>query len=706
MCLLNLNRRKAKGIAPLFLASMVMVACSNQQIPPPAVNIQKTDLQNSSYYLQQLQESNQFNKSSWQILAIRALIDEGQENQADNLLKNVAVHDLDRAQLAEYQLAGALLKLKNKQWAEAQQDLQQITLQDLSTAQKKRYYEMYIASANTKQSPDLSLLRAYVALQPLLSGDAAKQNINETWQTLLHIPADKTDSYTINADEYILAGWFDLLNLYNHYQGNQDQLIPALDYWKGRYPEHPAAITPPSNLIQALPVNHPSQAQVALLLPMTGSGALFSQAIVEGIEDARNQRHTVTDNTVSQSDNTKTGIEGTASRENLADNHGASDNSLADSHGLNADQSAKSENANSPSDSSSHDSLHVNVAGRIDPAQQVMPASSPSSSTSAVPSLPALKIYDTNAQPVDQLLEQAKNDGANVIIGPLLKKDVDKLASIDASMDILALNMPDSQVDNAHICYLSLSPEDEARDAARHIWAEGKRQPLIFTPSTDLGRRTVIAFTREWQYLGGETVRQQSFGSKDDLTRLMGSRNGIALNGLPVVLPNDNADHSSPDTPAPGPVISSTDPSDKPDAIYIVATQSELGLLKPLLTLSTGSNSGIRFYASSVSAQAGAGTDFRFEMEGMEYSDIPLLSGGDLSGIQPIIQKFNNDYKLVRLYALGVDAWMLANQFSSLRQGTSSFKGDTGQLSIGEHCRVNRTLSWSRYEQGKVVPAS
>ena len=119
------------------------------------------------------------------------------------------------------------------------------------------------------------------------------------------------------------------------------------------------------------------------------------------------------------------------------------------------------------------------------------------------------------------------------------------------------------------------------------------------------------------------------------------------------------------------------------------------------------SRSNVALYASSRSFQAGAGPDFRLEMEGLQFSDIPLLSGANPGLMQQAARSFNNDYSLVRLYAMGIDAWTLANHFSEMRQMPGfHIDGNTGQLSATQDCVINRKLTWSQYRQGQVVPAS
>ncbi len=50
------------------------------------------------------------------------------------------------------------------------------------------------------------------------------------------------------------------------------------------------------------------------------------------------------------------------------------------------------------------------------------------------------------------------------------------------------------------------------------------------------------------------------------------------------------------------------------------------------------------------------GPDFRLEMEGLQYSEIPMLAGGNMPLMQQALSAVHNDYSLARMYAMGVDA--------------------------------------------------
>ena len=177
---------------------------------------------------------------------------------------------------------------------------------------------------------------------------------------------------------------------------------------------------------------------------------------------------------------------------------------------------------------------------------------------------------------------------------------------------------------------------------------------------------------------------------------------GIALSGTPVsTLPS--AQNSILGSADEMPVSS----GGSVDAAYILATPEQIAYIKPMIAMRNGSQSNVTLYASSRSAQGTAGPDFRLEMEGLQYSEIPMLAGSNPSLMQQALSAVRNDYSLARLYAMGADAWSLANHFTQMRQ-TPGFElnGNTGDLTANQDCVINRKLSWLKYQQGKIVPAS
>ena len=117
-----------------------------------------------------------------------------------------------------------------------------------------------------------------------------------------------------------------------------------------------------------------------------------------------------------------------------------------------------------------------------------------------------LKIYDTSAQPLDQVLAQVQQDRASIVVGPLLKNNVEALMKSNTTLNVLALNQPEQVQNRANICYFALSPEDEARDAARHIHEQGKAGAAAADPTQHAGRsrcqRVCARVADPWRWRG------------------------------------------------------------------------------------------------------------------------------------------------------------------------------------------------------------
>lgn len=672
-------RHKAGRFVPVLLAGLILAACSGQGPKSQSVDIQGPVTNNSAYYLQQVQQSSDDSKTDWQLLAIRALLKEGKYPQAAQAIDELPAQLSDKQQ-QELLLLKAQSQIGQQKIADAQQVLSQVKTSELSQDQLARYFGLQIASAQGKTS--LALLRAYIAQEPLLKGDDRQKNIDATWQALTQLSQQDMNSLVINADENILQGWLDLLTTWHANAQDATMLKSAIKDWQTRYPDNPAAKTLPTQLSQAQNFTKASTSTIALLLPLNGQAQMFASAIQKGFNDAKN---------------------GT-----LATAPQATPGSAQDPIAMNQQQPADANAVVSPSANPAAAQQASNgqqpATTQQQPQQQQQPAAEPASNAQ-------VKVYDTSSQPVAQVMQQAQQDGATLVVGPLLKNNVESVANSQTPLNVLALNEPEHIQNHPNMCYFALSPEDEARDAAHHIWDQGKRQPLLLVPRNGLGDRVTAAFTKEWQSLGGSTVLQQRFGSVSELKQGINSGAGISMSGTPVVMPSSSQPQSVSiaglNIPAPQTTAPAASSGGAIDAAYIVSTQDELQLIKPMISMRTGSRSNVALYASSRSAQAGAGPDFRLEMEGLQFSDIPLLSGANPALMQQAAKSFNNDYSLVRLYAMGIDAWALANHFNQMRQVPGfSLDGNTGKLSATTDCVINRKLTWNQYRQGNIVPAS
>ncbi|WP_415886488.1 penicillin-binding protein activator [Providencia rettgeri] len=513
-------------------------------------------------------------------------------------------------------------------------------------------YQAIIDAAQGK--PSMEAIRAYISQEPLLKTTTERQaNIDGLWQMLTQLTPEQI--HGISADENILQGWVDLLDIYQNNRDDTDALLAGYNDWKMRYSNNPGVTTTPTLLLQAMIPQVGKNPKIALFLPMSGQGQVFGQAIMQGFMDAQK--------------------------------------------GL--PQGSPSQDAIDPPSSGNDvlDQIYEQVAattGNTPTASDSDVVASTLCIDAAPVNTQSVKVFDTTNKQMPALIEQAKNEGFNLIVGPLLKSDVQVITQMGAPVSVLALNELDANQlqPRPNLCYFSLSPEDEAQNAAAYMKAEGKQMPLVLVPANAFGDRIAKAFAQGWQEKGGGTVLMQTFGSIPSLKESINRGAGIRMTGTPVNTGAQSIDSQY------------VDSTGAIDGVYIVATRDELTLIKPMIEMAISSRSRPALYASSRSNQAGSGADYRFEMDGVKFSEIPLLAGANNNLRKQAQQKLNNDYSLFRLYAMGIDAWSLANNYDKLQQsGQFRINGASGTLSTTPNCVVFRELPWLQFKQGKVVSA-
>jgi outer membrane PBP1 activator LpoA protein len=688
-------RSKAARCLPLVVAALFFAGCGTQSTDQSTAHLQGAAAQaDSGYYLQQMQQSADDSKTNWQLLAIRALLKEGKSQQASELFGQLP-QELTDDQRQEQSLLAIELKLAQKDFMGAQALLAKINPSSLEEAQQARFWQDSITAQQGR--PSLTMLRALIAQEPLLASAQDKQkNIDATWQTLSSMTQEQANALVINADENVLQGWLDLQRVWFDNRNDPNMMKAGVQDWQTRYPQNPGAKLLPTQLVNVQNFKPASVNKIALMLPLNGQAAVFGRTIQQGFEAAKNGNIGAVSGSavpaqVAQVANANQSVVSPAQAE-------VSDLTAAGTP--EAPQAPVPQPPQAPVQTPAADQAQAQPVATQQPQAVAVTPSNPSAE---------LKIYDTTTLPMDQLLAQAQQDGASLVVGPLLKNNVEELLKTNTSLNVLALNQPEKVENRANVCYFALSPEDEARDAARHIHEQGKQSPLLLLPRSDLGNRVASAFAEEWTSLGGGIVLQQRFGSTAELRMGVNGGSGIALTGSPVAssLPQQQGvTIGGLNIPAP-PTDAQITSGSNVDAAYIIATPEEIAYIKPMIAMRNGSQTGTTLYASSRSAGGVAGPDFRLEMEGLQFSEIPMLAGSNPTLMQQALDTVHNDYSLARLYAMGADAWALANHFSQMRQMPGfELNGNTGDLSATADCVINRKLSWLKYQQGQVVPAS
>ncbi|MDN3700280.1 penicillin-binding protein activator [Vibrio artabrorum] len=303
-----------------------------------------------------------------------------------------------------------------------------------------------------------------------------------------------------------------------------------------------------------------------------------------------------------------------------------------------------------------------------------------------------LTVLDTNVQSTAEIEAALEKNNVDFIVGPLIKSNITKLQQAqkdqEHSIPALALNIPEELEPNSNICYLTLSPEQEVAQAAKHLFAQGYKYPLILAPKGHLGERVEQAFKEEWKKYSNNDVTVSFFSDKRQLQRnvnqvfgLQESQQRIAQMDKLLNLDLETEPRSRRDI----------------DSVYIVAKNSELTLIKPFIEVAI--NPDARQPALFSNSRSNSGDKQYEDLTGVFYSDIPLLIDNknklnkELDELWPA---YSNGQK--RLQALGMDAYYLMDALPQMKavQGFS-IPGETGILTIDNNCVVQREISWAEH---------
>ncbi|WP_429737940.1 penicillin-binding protein activator [Enterovibrio makurazakiensis] len=312
--------------------------------------------------------------------------------------------------------------------------------------------------------------------------------------------------------------------------------------------------------------------------------------------------------------------------------------------------------------------------------------------------VPSVMFYDTNAMPMMDIVNTMRADGIQFVIGPLQKDKVDDFLTKSAnSIPTLALNIPLNEDGEANTCFFTLSPEQEAEQAALHIAQNMHEFPLVIAPDNRFGRRVSDAFSKQWEAETGEPAEVEFFKNRSAMQKtvkrvfgLTESQGRIQQMNQLLGLDMESEQRSRRDV----------------DSVYLVANAGELTLLKPFIEVAINPDvKPPKLYASSRSNNRVNGVGEIGELRGIEFSDVPLL----VEPNDPTAARFNQlwpelDNGMTRLYALGMDAYALIEALPQMQALPEyRYEGHSGELSLGDYCTVNRSVSWAVFGDQGIV---
>ena len=310
----------------------------------------------------------------------------------------------------------------------------------------------------------------------------------------------------------------------------------------------------------------------------------------------------------------------------------------------------------------------------------------------------SVRIYDVNSEGgASAAYQTAVADGAEFVVGPLLKKSVTELANdILVPVPVLTLNyLPDDTLAPPGLYQFALAPEDEAASAAVRALGDGYTRAVALVPSNDWGRRVLQSFATEFEGLGGTLLDYRSYApDKQDFS--IEIENLMGLSGSVQRYERMRANIGG---------NLQFDPRRRQDAefIFVAAAAGPARLLKSQLKFHYSGDLPA-YSTSSVNSLDGRSNS---DLNGIMFADTPWLIDP-----QPWIRYLPSIYaeywpeerRLGRLHAMGYDAYnLIASLYANRNNDLVELDGATGHLSLDQQGRVHRRLAWAQFQRGQAV---
>ncbi|MDR1056997.1 MAG: penicillin-binding protein activator [Coxiellaceae bacterium] len=316
-----------------------------------------------------------------------------------------------------------------------------------------------------------------------------------------------------------------------------------------------------------------------------------------------------------------------------------------------------------------------------------------------------IKIVDTSERDILALYQEAVIDGAEVIVGPLTKKEVETILNISLSIPVVALNTLDDYIHNfgSNLYQFGLLPQDEAVQVAEKMLGAQHDRVAIITPKNAWGNRIVQAFQAKYKRSGGQVVAILNYNFTAHLSEQI----------CPFLA--RNASQLCKRQRYKKPKGEFDEPMRRQDinAIFLVTTAKDARQIMPLLKFYYAGD--LPTYAISSIYSGRVAPDVDRDINGVYFCDIPLVLQ-DPDSFSPDLQAIYKQIKILwasdfikypRLYALGVDAYNLASQLNSFVDSQElGMEGASGKLYLDDFNHIYRELPWAEIRDGVPIVLS
>ncbi len=297
-----------------------------------------------------------------------------------------------------------------------------------------------------------------------------------------------------------------------------------------------------------------------------------------------------------------------------------------------------------------------------------------------------ISFYDTSKNPnIVSLYQEAISKGADVVIGPLLKSDVQQIRNAgNFPVPTIALNYSDSGSLPNNFYEFGLSQIDEAKQVADKAWQTGMSRALIIAPQSEWGQRVSKNVIAKWQENGGTITDSLYFNEQTKLSK--------AIARLLKVNPRTDFDKENKNKD-----MAALEQQRRQDfdVVFLIAPPQSAREIVPLLRFYYVTKPPI--YATSSVYSGAPSPEKDTDLNGVIFTDTPWTLNSATTSPSSVDTHVNTN----RLFAVGKDAYLISTdlqRFTTLPN--FPIYGATGALTLTSQHQFYRRLPWAQFHEG------
>ena len=307
-------------------------------------------------------------------------------------------------------------------------------------------------------------------------------------------------------------------------------------------------------------------------------------------------------------------------------------------------------------------------------------------------SKPTIRFYDSEQSTPQAFYNQAVAEGAQLVIGPLAKEQIQSLADTTTfNTPVLALNHI-SGLQKNRLYQFSLSPLDDTDQITHKAWEDGHRKVLLLIPENAQGKRIANYLTEDWGNQGGAILETQPYNPKDTdfsspIQKLLNlDESEQRYNKILALIPG---------------ITYAPRRRQDADAILLSAYSPEARSINPQLQFYQAGDLPVYAMPTVYTGQVNASLDA--DLNKITFCDTPWLFNKAYQGalgmdaLKETWKQFPISY--LRLIAMGIDAYNLSTRLESLE--SNPYPGATGNLSLTSDQRIRRELICAKFTNGQ-----